>query len=310
VTLEKVRGMCHLLHHSIVARRFRLLDSFFTLSKCSFLLLIEFALSHKMESTQKAVANINTLASRVQTSYSQISTDLVLDINCYSSNTFDSSLDADMKRGLITGKLCVPCEDPRSVASAAQKSQTKKTRNSESEAPKQKHSASLLSTCSISFSGLLDGRRTSSFLDDILFGNGARVGGGYRQPNITYVDLLDNPKIVSQSTDRSQDEVFVFSSAAVVPSSDSSSRKGGSSAVHGVEGTDDMMIFRIKGVLHINGEEYLQILQGVFDVFEVKPSTFLVGSKEDLSKGLNRVVVIGRNIDREQIEEGFLSCLL
>jgi G3E family GTPase len=263
-----------------------------------------------MDSTQKAVADINTLASTVRTSYSQISTDLVLDINCYSSNTFDSSLESDMRQGLITGKLCVPCEDPRSVASAAQKSQTIKTIISGNESQKQKHGASLLSTCSISFSGLLDGRKTSSFLDDILFGNGARVGGGYRQPNLTYVDLLDKPNTVSQSTDRSQNEIFVFSSSSMVPSSDSSSRKVGNSAGHGVEGSDDMMIFRIKGVLLISEEEYLQILQGVFDVFEVKPSSFLVGSKEDLSKGLNRIVVIGRNIDKEKIEEGFLSCLM
>lgn len=263
-----------------------------------------------MDSTHKAVVGINTLASIVQTSYSQISTDLVLDINCYSSNTFDSSLESDMMRGLVTGKLCVPCTDPRPVPSAAQKSHTQKTRISGTEAQKGKHSANLLSTCSISFAGSLDGRRTSAFLDDILFGNGARVGGGYRQPNVTYVDLLRKPNEVSESIDKSPDEVFVFSSGAVVPSSDSRSREGTNSAAHGGQDSDDMMIFRIKGVLHVSGEDYLQILQGVFDVFEVKPSSFLAGSKEDLSKGLNRVVVIGRNIDREKIEEGFLSCLL
>ena len=204
----------------------------------------------------------------------------------------------------------MPCEVPRSVSSGAPKSQQKGKTNISGSAEKvQKHSASLLSTCSISFSGSLDGPRIKGFLDDILFGNGARVGGGYRQPNITYVDLLDKPSIVAQPSERGQEEIFVFSSAAVVPM-DSGSRKVVNSTTHGVQSSDDMMIFRIKGVLHISGEEYLQILQGVFDVFEVKPSSFLVGCKEDLSQGLNRIVVIGRNIDREKIEEGFLSCLL
>ena len=74
--------------------------------------------------------------------------------------------------------------------------------------------------------------------------------------------------------------------------------------------TDEMKIYRIKGVLHVKDENYVQVLQGVFDVFEVKPSSFLRGSEGDISAGLNRIVIIGKSIDEGAVEEGFLSCLI
>ena len=261
---------------------------------------------------------INGLATIQRTSYSKISTDLVLDINCYSTNMPDTNLEFDMRQGLITGKLCVPCDDVRAptVASTTNVSTLKNNRNVfDSFGSIPKHSASLLSTYSFSFSGLIDTHKLTTFLDDILFGNGARVGGGYRQPIVTYVNLLDKDQPILSDTERGggggRDDIIVYSSAPQVKpiSSPDVSNVPSSSSSHSAV-TDEMKIFRMKGVLHANGQEYLQVLQGVFDIFEIKASTFLIGSEGDLSAGLNRVVVIGRNIDSISIEEGFLSCLL
>ena len=66
----------------------------------------------------------------------------------------------------------------------------------------------------------------------------------------------------------------------------------------------------MKGVLYVDGEERLQVLQAVFDLFEIKSSSYVIGSSADQAGDLNRIVVIGRNIDGDEIEEGFLSCLI
>jgi G3E family GTPase len=71
-----------------------------------------------------------------------------------------------------------------------------------------------------------------------------------------------------------------------------------------------MRIFRLKGILQVQGESHLQVLQAVFDVFEVRASSYEKGDDGDATKGLNRVVVIGRNLDKAQIEQGFLKCVV
>lgn len=260
-----------------------------------------------MNSVEAEVKDINNLAFTMRTSHSQISVDWVLDINCYNTNRPDANLEFDMKQGLITGKLCVPCDAPGVSSEQFPSNLTTLSKNNTIfDSFGMKHSASLLSTCSISFSGLLDVQKLRSFLDDILFGNGSRVGGGYRQPSVTYVNLLDRSEAVAPN---GNGNVTVYSSAPQTVSSLVSSDNVVKAVGHSID-TDEMKIYRIKGVLHVKDEYYLQVLQGVFDVFEVKPSTFLRGSEGDISAGLNRIVVIGRSIDRDVVEKGFLSCLI
>ena len=273
-----------------------------------------------MDAVQEAVKRINSLASLERTTFSKVTTDWVLDINCYDTTTPDSTLEFDMKQGLVTGKLCVPCDNPTASdvkgTDAAAVVNVKNLSGIGFQGAQQKHSASLLSTCSLSFPGYLDPKKLSSFLDDLLFGNGARVGGGYRQPNITHVNLLEDNMTSSStahsSSNKSDEDVFIFSSAPK-PVIDNTKNDGNVAKIspHSAvkDDKDDMMVYRIKGILHVHGQERLQILQGVFDVFEVKPSSFSIGGEGDASGGLSRVVVIGRNIDRDEIEDGFLSCL-
>jgi G3E family GTPase len=254
-----------------------------------------------MEAIEQEIKSINSIAAVMHTSYANISTNWVLDINCYSTNMPDPNLEFDMKQGLITGKMCVPCDPLEGKTESNYHAKKIKNGNENNVLNSSKHSASSLSTCSISFPGLLDIKKVNSFLDEILFSNGARVGGGYRQPNVSYIDLLKKDNPIEQVT--SVNDVVVFTSAPqLIPIVNKSS--------HSNIDDNDMKIFRIKGVLHVNSQEYIQLLQAVFDIFEIKPSSFLIGSNDDMSLGLNRIVVIGRNIDKDEIEEGFLSCLL
>jgi hypothetical protein len=73
---------------------------------------------------------------------------------------------------------------------------------------------------------------------------------------------------------------------------------------------DKMSIFRIKALLHIANEDFLFILQGVHDVFDLKASTVQVGSHEDTTSGMNKVIVIGRSLDAYAIEEKFIDCIV
>ena len=267
-----------------------------------------------MDVNEVLVTEINGLASIVRTTLSQISTDWVLDINCYSTNMPDSKL--EHLEGMDASRICHPCEVPKTDKLEKRKSREESTGKCSLESPSNtsKHIATQLSSCSFSFPGLLNRSKLNSFLDDILFGNGARVGGGYRQPNITYVSLLDDEKeettLLARKHEKDNDEIFVFSSAPrKITVQDTTASTAVKEAVgHSVD-SGKMMIFRVKGVLHVKDEEYLQVLQGVFDIFEVKSSSFLYGSNGDKSVGLNRIIVIGRNIDQDEVEQGFISCL-
>jgi G3E family GTPase len=268
-----------------------------------------------MDENEILVKEINSLASIVRTTLSQISTDWVLDINCYSTNMPDSKL--EHLEGMDGSRICHPCEVPKTEKLEKRKSREVSTGESSLETPSKssKHTATQLSSCSFSFPGILNRSKLYSFLDDILFGNGARVGGGYRQPNITYVSLLDDEKEKTESTllkgkhGKDYDEIFVFSSAPKKPTVQDTEITAVKETVNHSVDSDKMMIFRVKGVLHVKDEEYLQVLQGVFDIFEVKSSSFLYGSNGDKSGGLNRIIVIGRNIDQDEVEQGFISCL-
>ena len=69
-----------------------------------------------------------------------------------------------------------------------------------------------------------------------------------------------------------------------------------------------MAIYRMKGVLHIAGEEQLHVLQAVHDTFDIKPSSFARGASEDKSGGESKVIVIGRNLDASRLYQGIKDC--
>ena len=256
-----------------------------------------------LSTVQTQVQEINNLATVVRTSFAHIDLSWVLDIDCYSTHKPDASLEFDMKQGLITGELCVPCEVPLTMKKGT-KSNTTGTHTNTSirdNAPivlaalANKHSAASLSSCSISFPGELDLVKVSAFLDDILFGNGARIGGGFRYtgnkpstippPVLPTVYLLDNDDSAANGNGQSStiatqsNEMVFFTSAPkppantisvtsattveettngngkVITSSDSTTTN-----IHGMEeNPNDMRIYRVKGILQTQQDNYLQV---------------------------------------------------
>jgi len=71
-----------------------------------------------------------------------------------------------------------------------------------------------------------------------------------------------------------------------------------------------MRIFRMKGVLHVQGAPVLHILQAVHDIFDIQASSHAVGSPQDTTGGVNKVVVIGSHLDAQALDAGLLRCRL
>jgi G3E family GTPase len=67
------------------------------------------------------------------------------------------------------------------------------------------------------------------------------------------------------------------------------------------KGTD---IFRMKGILAVAGEERRYVFQGVHMLFDGQPQR--PWGAEERS---NRLVFIGRNLDRDELESSFVACL-
>ena len=69
------------------------------------------------------------------------------------------------------------------------------------------------------------------------------------------------------------------------------------------KGTD---IFRMKGILHMEGSEQRYVFQGVHMLFDGKQDRpWKPGETRR-----NQLIFIGRNLDRTQLEEGFRACLV
>lgn len=65
-------------------------------------------------------------------------------------------------------------------------------------------------------------------------------------------------------------------------------------------------VYRMKGALHVRGDASMHVFQAVNELFEIKPGRRWLEQDDRL----NRVVVIGRNLDRSWLLESFQECLL
>ena len=63
-------------------------------------------------------------------------------------------------------------------------------------------------------------------------------------------------------------------------------------------------IFRMKGIMSIEGEENKFVFQGVHMLFDGKSD-----KPWGTEKRTNQLVFIGRNLDEKELSEGFRSCL-
>jgi G3E family GTPase len=67
-----------------------------------------------------------------------------------------------------------------------------------------------------------------------------------------------------------------------------------------------MEVFRMKGILSVEGSDQKHILQVVHGLFEVKESS---ESWTDGAERRSKVVIIGRNLNRRKLESGMEACL-
>ena len=63
-------------------------------------------------------------------------------------------------------------------------------------------------------------------------------------------------------------------------------------------------IYRMKGVLSIRGQEDKFVFQGIHMLFDGQPMEPWGDTKRS-----NRMIFIGRNLDREELMSGFNSCM-
>uniref|UniRef100_A0ACD5ZFG4 Uncharacterized protein n=1 Tax=Avena sativa TaxID=4498 RepID=A0ACD5ZFG4_AVESA len=71
-----------------------------------------------------------------------------------------------------------------------------------------------------------------------------------------------------------------------------------------LERSDD--IYRMKGILSVSGMPQRFVFQGVHDIFQGSPDR----TWEADEPRINKIVFIGRNLKREELETGFKDCLL
>jgi G3E family GTPase len=64
-------------------------------------------------------------------------------------------------------------------------------------------------------------------------------------------------------------------------------------------------IFRMKGILAIAGEEQRYVFQGVHMLFDGQPDRPWGDTRRS-----NRLVCIGRDLDRESLHKAFAACLV
>ncbi|PUZ78088.1 hypothetical protein GQ55_1G425300 [Panicum hallii var. hallii] len=71
-----------------------------------------------------------------------------------------------------------------------------------------------------------------------------------------------------------------------------------------LEHSDD--IYRMKGLLSVSGMPQRFVFQGVHDIFQGSPERMW----EPNEPRINKIVFIGRNLNKEELEKGFKDCLL
>lgn len=90
--------------------------------------------------------------------------------------------------------------------------------------------------------------------------------------------------------------------------SDYKSHHVNSDVLHKIR-SSNQQIYRMKGILHFTDQENLYVLQSVHDTFDIRATDIGIGSNLDTTEGLNKIVIIGKNINESAVREGFLQCI-
>ncbi len=110
------------------------------------------------------------------------------------------------------------------------------------------------------------------------------------------------PEFLTEEHDHEHDETVTSVALVEKGALDGEKLNAWLSELLQTQGTD---IFRMKGILNIEGEDERFVFQGVHMLFEGKPDR---AWKENETRK-NELVFIGRNLDEAKLKQDFLSCL-
>mmetsp|Transcript_8061 Transcript_8061/g.8202 ORF Transcript_8061/g.8202 Transcript_8061/m.8202 type:complete len:463 (-) Transcript_8061:23-1411(-) len=261
--------------------------------------------SSKIASVEAIVRSLNAAAEIVPTSFSKVSPNWVLDIDGYSVRSVSSlqwgAWDASMS--------CVPCAPNNTTNSFTDTSRIKELSKEKTNRAAQ----SMISKVAPVSAMLSKTIGTSTHSADSL----TSIGLSFSTPiNLQKIKLFVDSILYSSSTSQTRHGTVPLMPPAP-PSrweeDGEASLPGGSSEkdvemMNTDETSSSMKIYRMKGILRIVGCDYLFILQAVHEVFDIQESSIRINSVDDNSNGFSRIIVIGRNIDRDLIQKGIQSC--
>lgn len=114
--------------------------------------------------------------------------------------------------------------------------------------------------------------------------------------------LVDDPEFLDPDAEHQHDETVTSVGIEMAGECDLDRLTLWLSALLQTRGVD---IFRSKGILAISGSDEQYVFQGVHMLLEGRA----LGAWADGEQRRNRLVFIGRNLDREELETSFRSCL-
>eukprot|EP01041_Mallomonas_annulata_P001574 gene1574-3045_t len=216
---------------------------------------IDLVSQEQISSIESRIRQINALAEVRQTSFSNVSPDWVLDINGFSMKDISPLLMPQLNNRMNS---CMPCggsdppppPPPSSSSVCVSDSSSMKgsslpavmraiaiENNDDQDQQQQQHSAVSLTTFGLTFPGYLNIHKLKVFLDNILYSPQELHGVA------STVDASVNERspTASEMTSNSEDKA--------------------------------MRIYRGKGILRVENEEKLYILQSVHEIFDIQPST-------------------------------------
>lgn len=147
------------------------------------------------------------------------------------------------------------------------------------------HVASTLTSCSVVFRGDLRLSKVNSALDSLLYSFSPMTVTHSATLPVSPKDNSDNLLVPPQDTLRETNSKKVK------------------------QNMHAPTIYRVKGVVHLEGQSLIHILQGVHDVFDIQPSDVFRGSDADKLRGENRFIFIGDNLSQEYLGNILVNCI-
>lgn len=250
----------------------------------------------KISEIEALIRGINSIAGMQRTSYSKIDLDWVLDIKSFSLANAMTVFSSSMGGSMTNATFCFPCADSNDGASGSSGGFSIGSEAVVNLLPLAEktniHSASQeLGSFSMSFDGCFHLNLLKGFLDNLLYLSETKPMQNYTERELT------------------ETESFARVTSHQPPFTSHQPPFGSNNIVEATEQPRNSSIYRMKGIFHIEGFDRLYILQAVYDMFDIQPSSFLIGSQTDVTNGKSYVVVIGRNVDANLLKEGFSKCI-